>query len=271
MSGNPDERAVAPCYGGSWTVLRHSAISRAGRECRKAFFGKGHPVEPEGNKTSILAKKSIIALDRGVSHAGARDLHKLIMSFVDDSGGKALDPDTPRASANILWRMDHAALTVQHDPGVNLVVPEAKGRIITSFDVAAPARDNNLVEIEALVARLYQPFVKMDPEVLAMAKQAKQARQSGQQTSSRTTKKVPVPADRLEQWAEGLLQRRNLSVDSLQVEMADDVVFDRRIRRERVPVARITAKVHVDEYLDEIIVRGLGRAKSYGLGLVTVS
>ena len=53
--------------------------------------------------------------------------------------------------------------------------------------------------------------------------------------------------------------------------MVDDVVFDRRIRRERVPVARITAKVHVDEYLDEIIVRGLGRAKSYGLGLVTVS
>lgn len=204
-----------------------------------------------------IARETIIALDPLLHGVAARDLHKMVMRMIDADD---LDAQRPRADAGVLWRRDNATLTVRVRPDITLDVPARLGCVVIARDIAETA-PGDTVAINVLCNRQYTPRVPIPPEVRALAHSASGA-------ALRPARMVPVGPESLDEWAGKRLARAGVTVTEYRAEVADDVTLDNHRTRQRVPAARIRATVAGGGATNALLTRGLGRAKSYGLGLV---
>lgn len=198
--------------------------------------------------------------------ADRRSAHKLLMSCVETA---ALDKQRPRSDAQLQWAVDenHRGLLIRHRQGLAIAPPNGFDELPFDDGSSRIGRKSSPTDLAVTVARQYSPSVPRDREVERFL--IERGLELPKRPRSRL---VPVPAERLESWAHGLLERRGLTIHDLTVTASSDARLSAHRRRESVPTARIHAAVTgTPETIGELLDHGIGRARSYGLGLVLLT
>lgn len=186
-------------------------------------------------------------------------MHKLLMASLD---APHLDPEHPRADAALLWRRSGDTLLVHTHERITL--PEHLF-IHTGTTALEPTDPGSTVTVTGDIARYYTPMVQVDPDTAAVLAEA------GLPARPRV-KPAPVPDDRLTDWIAAKLRRLDLEMPNTDplILTGPDLVMDND-RSARIPTARFTVQVTGGAALDELLRTGIGKARNYGLGLITTN
>lgn len=200
-----------------------------------------------------------------------KDIHSLLMRSIAQDN---LAPTAPRASARLLWRhtsaeleaphqQDEPELLVQVNGGITISDPNLEICSITETQIP----DGGEHTIKGLVSRLYQPMQKLSESELEVLH--KMGLTSIPTTAGGATRKVPIPAEILEQRLKERLTNRGFEVGDLSAHIREDLRIDSS-RNRRIPTCWFEAKVKADkDTLSDLILNGFGKGKNYGLGLIT--
>lgn len=169
----------------------------------------------------------------------AEQVHQAVMSlFREDLPGPQ---DQRRATSNILYRIDASA-----------------GRILVQA-ATAPARTDHGIrttDLSGLFAQLADGIsVRVRVDINAVKCQA------------RTQRRISVPDPELPEW---IAQRLQPALTAIAVHDSPTTV--RRTSQARLRIAHVTAKARIEDRdaLLQLIRFGVGRAKAYGCGLLSV-
>lgn len=180
-----------------------------------------------------------------------QDLHRIVMAGFADG---VLPPDRPRSDSGCLFRVEGSSLLVRHRVGL---VHQIAGLAAVRRDVSA-----------SLVGRRYRFAVEVNAE--RAVSQRGSLPEEVRRLHSPRGRRVAVPNEDLAVWAQELLGRKEIGADEVTVSPRYSV---RRAPGSSggVPAVQLRAVVDGGPALDRVTVQGVGRAKSYGLGLCVIS
>lgn len=198
-----------------------------------------------------LARETRYSVPPRLARASRSDLHRLIMKgfATTDLNGHA-----PRADACCQFAVSNNELLVRHRPDLS---HEIRGLTGSSTELRPTVTGAEYV----LAAEINAELSRSQRGSLPPAVRAKHDPRGV---------RVPVPADELGQWAAGLLARKGLEPRDVRTSARYNVARTDR-RGATLPAVLVHARVTGGSALDDALRNGVGRARTYGLGLVTLA
>lgn len=199
-----------------------------------------------------VADLGALAADRALGH-------RLVMSWLPDG---CLDSRQPRQAAGALWRVDAAADHFWLRSAAP--VTAATGSQISFEEVAgleAVAGDEVTVSVE--LERTHSPLAHVPDELW----QQRVADKEG--VKPFRGRRVAVPAEQMGPWLQAKFEVAGCRLEQVLDQQMGAAVIGARGKR-RVPTVAVQARVQVTDaqVFDKAVTTGLGRGKSYGMGLM---
>lgn len=185
-------------------------------------------------------------------------VHALIMKALPDD----LSPDQPRADAQALWSWDALSglLTVQSGRPLR---HELLGELQEERAVEAPEIGQALL-LEADLAALKTPPSAVPAEIRPLLK--------AQGGAYRSRQIVVPPVDR-PGWVSRRLERAGFTAPADAITLSDVTIADLGRRGGGIPFVHVeaTVQVHDADAAHQSLIRGVGKGKNFGLGLLRLS
>lgn len=167
--------------------------------------------------------------------------------------------DSPRAAAQIQWRLDgkSSELTVRAMEAAER--PEILGAPLSTLPSPSPRRGEEIV-VRAALSCQKTPRSDVPVELRPLLKQGRAYR----------SRMIVVPENERESWALSRLSRLGLTVDRDSLHIGGLQYASLGQRRRGIPYVelRATAEVSDEAPLADALRKGIGRGKNYGLGLL---